>query len=235
VRAVALRLKGETLVQLHTDYSLAAVSRADRTPWVASPLKGVDRKMLERNGDEVARATTIVRYQAGSYFSPHTHTGGEEFIVLEGIFSDEHGNYPAGMYVRNPVGSKHKPFSKEGCTILVKLWQMPPDDQDFVRIDMGDDTLWKTAENGVQTLRLHTTGHEVVEAFKIPAGQTLNFRDEGGIELFIISGVLETSGAEYRTGDWLRFPAGEAVDASASEDLLLWKKAGHLIDPPALP
>jgi len=222
-------------VQLHTNYSLPAVSRAGETAWVPSPLKGVDRKMLERNGAEVARATTIVRYAAGSHFSPHVHTGGEEFIVLEGVFSDEHGDYPAGMYVRNPVGSKHRPFSMDGCTILVKLWQYPPEDQLFVRIDMNDNSLWGEAEEGVARLELHHTEHEHVEALKVQPGTSISFNGEGGIELFVYTGDMKADGAHYSAGDWLRFPNGDSVTVTAGKGLILWKKTGHLLAPPPLP
>jgi len=84
---------------------------------------GVYRRPLDRVGDEVARATTIVKYQANSHFSSHVHTGGEEFIVLEGVFQDEHGDYAAGSYIRNPPQSSHTPGSDDGCVIFVKLWQ----------------------------------------------------------------------------------------------------------------
>ena len=60
--------------------------------WIASPAGGVDRKMLDRIGDEKARATSIVRYAADSAFPEHEHPLGEEFYVLEGVFSDEHGD-----------------------------------------------------------------------------------------------------------------------------------------------
>lgn len=100
-------------------------------------MAGVDRRMLDRIGNEVARATSIVRYAEGSAFSEHTHSGGEEFIVLEGVFQDEHGDYPAGTYVRNPVGTHHIPRSDAGCTIFVKLWQFDPDDQEQIAIDLN--------------------------------------------------------------------------------------------------
>jgi len=223
-------------MQLHTNYSVRAVSRADEAEWIPSPLKGVDRKMLERDGDEVARATTIVRYAAGSFFSPHVHTGGEEFIVLDGIFSDEHGDYPAGMYVRNPIGSKHKPYSTDGCTIMVKLWQMPEKDQKYVRTNLSDDSLWGPAEAGIQKLDLHQTDHETVEAFKMSAGANQTLVDHGGIELFVFEGEAEVNGAAYKAGDWLRFPVGdEDVKVTALNDLVLWKKAGHMLAPPPLP
>lgn len=222
-------------MQLHTDYTVPAVSRADEKPWLASPMRGVDRKMLERNGDEVARATSIVRYAAGSYFSPHVHTGGEEFLVLDGVFSDEHGDYPAGMYVRNPVGSKHRPFSKGGCTIMVKLWQYPPEDQLFVRTNLFDDELWSAEQAGTARLELHQTDHEHVDALKIAPGTSVSLNATGGTELFVFRGSMETGGATYYAGDWLRYPVGESVTVTAGEKLILWKKTDHLLAPPVLP
>lgn len=101
-------------MDLNANFDERAVVHSDSQPWVASPMKGVDRRMLDRIGDEVARATTIVRYAPGSAFSAHTHTGGEEFLVLEGVFQDEHGDFPVGTYVRNPPTSSHTPSSAEG-------------------------------------------------------------------------------------------------------------------------
>ena len=109
---------------------------SEQLEWQASPMAGVSRRMLDRIGDEVARATTIVKYEPQSHFSPHVHTGGEEFIVLDGVFQDEHGDFPAGSYIRNPPQSSHTPGSEPGCTIFVKLWQFDLDDRTQVRIDM---------------------------------------------------------------------------------------------------
>jgi anti-sigma factor ChrR (cupin superfamily) len=83
----------------------------------------------------VARATTIVRDAPQSRFSAHAHDRGEEFLVLDGVFADEHGIYPAGTYVRNPPGSSHAPYSDEDCTLFVKLRQFQPEDLARVVID----------------------------------------------------------------------------------------------------
>ena len=125
-------------MELNADFSKRVVVHAAQEPWVASPMPGVDRRMLDRIGDEVARATSIVRYAPGSAFSAHTHTGGEEFLVLEGVFQDEHGDYPAGTYVRNPPTSSHTPGAADGCTIFVKLWQFDLADRTEVRGAMAD-------------------------------------------------------------------------------------------------
>jgi anti-sigma factor ChrR (cupin superfamily) len=112
-------------MQLNADYSKRASRRDRENDWVASPLPGVERRMIERNGEEVARATSIVRYAPQSRFSPHVHTGGEEFLVLEGTFSDEMGDFPKGSYVRNPVGSRHEPSSAEGGETLANAARRP--------------------------------------------------------------------------------------------------------------
>ncbi len=96
-------------MEVNADFSQRVVLDTNALDWIPSPLPGVDRRMLDRIGNEVARATSIVRYAPGSSFSAHTHSGGEEFLVLDGVFSDEHGDYGPGFYVRNPVGSAHTP------------------------------------------------------------------------------------------------------------------------------
>ena len=98
-------------MRLNADFSKRVVIRPDDYEWVASPMPGVERMMLDRIGDEVARATSLVRYAPNSRFSAHVHGGGEEFLVLEGTFADEHGQYPAGTYIRNPIGTGHTPMA----------------------------------------------------------------------------------------------------------------------------
>ena len=126
---------------INADRTQSAIVHGGSEPWVPSPEPGIERRMLERIGGEVALATSIVRYRAGSRFAAHTHELGEEFLVLEGTFSDEYGHYPPGTYVRNPPGSKHAPFSESGCVIFVKLRQMNPAETSSVRI-FPDDRLW---------------------------------------------------------------------------------------------
>ena len=115
-------------MNIHNDFSERIVLQADQLKWHASPIQGVERQMLDRDGEEVARATSVVRYAPNTEFTSHTHNGGEEILVLDGCFSDERGDYPAGTYLRNPPGSQHAPFSTEGCTLFVKLRQIAQTD-----------------------------------------------------------------------------------------------------------
>ena len=105
---------------LNMDFSQKVVIETAGQDWVASPMPGVWRKPLAREDAEQGHATSIVRYDPGSKFSPHDHPEGEEILVLEGIFQDEFGDYPAGSWLRNPDKSTHTPYSEEGCLIYVK-------------------------------------------------------------------------------------------------------------------
>ena len=99
-------------MKLNADLGRRAVALTDELPWQWSPDRSVQRRMLDRDGEEVARATSLVKYPAGSSFPAHKHGAGEEFLVLGGVFSDEFGDYPAGTYVRNPPGSAHSPCTR---------------------------------------------------------------------------------------------------------------------------
>ena len=150
-------------MQLHADLKQRAVVHAAQQAWQASPIAGVERRMLHRVGDEVAQATSLVRYAPGSQFSAHTHTGGEEFLVLEGVFQDEHGDYPAGTYIRNPPTTRHTPGSAQGCTIFVKLWQFDPQDRTRVIVQTHNMARIHDAQRpGVQVSPLYRDALEDV-------------------------------------------------------------------------
>ncbi len=214
-------------MELNADFTSRVVVHADQLDWQASPMKGVDRRMLDRIGGEVARATTIVRYAPGSHFSAHTHTGGEEFVVLDGVFQDEHGDFPAGTYVRNPPTSQHTPGSAEGCTIFVKLWQFDLDDRTQFRKDMSAEL--PPASDGVATATLHSDQREVVTYSDIEPGAAFTSDAPGGHELLIIGGSLKEGGDTLTRNSWLRLPEGAPLSAVAGADgAKVWMKTGHL-------
>lgn len=214
-------------MDLNTDFAQRVVVHAEQIHWVASPMPGVDRRMLDRIGGEVARATSIVRYAPQSKFSAHTHTGGEEFIVLDGTFQDEHGDYPTGTYVRNPPTSAHTPGSDDGCTIFVKLWQFDADDRTQFRKDMTESL--GNSVDGVATAELHRDDREIVTFHAVDAGATLASADPGGIELLVIAGSISEGGETLEKGSWLRLPEGMPLSAVAGTDgAKVWMKTGHL-------
>lgn len=214
---------------INADFDQRAVVRPGDLDWVASPSPGVDRIMLDRIGDEVARATSIVRYAPGSKFSAHTHDGGEEFLVLEGVFSDADGDYTAGTYVRNPPGSEHSPFTEDGCTILVKLRQF--DEADLTRkvIDTRGATFLPGSAPGLSVLPLHAHGTESVALVRWAPGTRFSaHRHWGGEEIFVIEGTFQDEHGDYPAGSWLRSPHLSAHQPFSNVGCLIYVKTGHL-------
>ena len=214
---------------LNADFFRPALVDSDALAWVASPIAGVDRRMLERDGDEVARATSLVRYAPGSSFAAHTHGAGEEFLVLNGVFSDETGDFSAGYYVRNPPGSRHTPSSVPGATILVKLRQMPLEETVAVRLDTHDPALWRDLGQGCREAVLFDARWERVVMLQLApryAGSAETWPH--GAEFFVVNGDLEIDGDSHRAGSWLRLPPGSRLALGTRGSALLYRKTGHL-------
>lgn len=218
-------------MRLHADFSQRVVIRPVDYEWVPSPVPGVERMMLDRVGDEVARATSLVRYTAGSVFSPHTHGGGEEFLVLEGEFGDEHGLYPRGTYVRNPIGTRHTPrVGDRGCTIFVKLRQFEEADREAVNIDTNEAEWLPGLVPGLQVMSLHEHGTERVALVKwAPDTQFQPHTHWGGEEIFVLEGRFFDDHGEYPAGSWIRSPdQSRHTPYTLDEGALIYVKVGHL-------
>lgn len=219
-------------MHLNADFSRRAVVHAAQLDWGPSPMPGVHRRLLDRIGDEVARATSIVRYAPASHFSPHVHDGGEEFLVLDGVFQDEHGDYPAGSYIRNPPTTSHTPGSDAGCTIFVKLWQFDPNDRTCVRMDTNAGAFIPvTGRPGVDALPLFEDAHERVRLERWAPHAAIELPALGGIELLVLDGDFTEGDEAFETQSWLRLPAGTPLRAMAGpQGCRVWVKTGHLAD-----
>lgn len=220
------------LSQVNADFSRRVVIDTAAEPWIASPQPGVERRLLDRLGGEVARATSLVRYAPGSSFSDHVHGGGEELLVLEGVFSDERGDYPAGTYVRNPPGSKHQPFSRGGCTLFVKLHQFAKSDLQRVVIDTTTANWSVASEAGLSRVVLHQHRNEKVALVRFAPGARLpEDPHPGGEEVLVLEGVLSDEAGDYPAGTWVREPAGSAHAPFSREGCVIYVKEGHLPPP----
>ncbi len=215
-------------MHINADFSQRVVIHTEQQPWVDSPIPGVQRRMLDRMGGEVARATSVVRYAPGSQFSPHTHGGGEEFIVLEGVFQDEHGDYPAGSYIRNPPTTRHKPGSQLGCVIFVKLWQFDLADRIEVRLNM-QEVPKIVIERGVAVAPLHEDDRETVQIETWDAGAVIMRTLPDGGELLVLEGEFIDAGDRLEQHAWLRIPRGGQINATAGPSgAKVWVKTRHL-------
>ncbi len=213
---------------LNMDFDQKVVIDTTRQDWVPSPSPGVWRKPLAREEAECGHTTSIVRFDPGSHFSRHEHPLGEEILVLEGTFSDEHGDYGPGAYLRNPPGTGHSPFSKDGCVLFVKLDQFSPDDTTPVRVDTRN-TSWLPGQGQLQVMPLHEFRGEHVALVKWPAGERFQpHRHFGGEEILVLSGEFKDEFGSYPAGSWLRSPHLSQHYPFVDEETVIWVKVGHL-------
>lgn len=217
-------------MDVNADFSKRVMLHSDEIEWEDSPMAGVERRRLDRIDNEADRVTTIVRYAPNSHFSPHVHTGGEEFIVLEGIFEDDYGNWPTGSYIRNPPTSKHQPGSKDGCVIFVKLAQFNPDDRTFVHADLAKlGSVEDRHRDGVSISPLFKDADEDVRVEYWDANTEVSLNTEGGAEILVLKGGFAEGDDDLRQHSWLRVPDAYDFNATAGkEGAQVWIKTGHL-------
>ncbi len=216
---------------LNADLSDRTVVNTTSLPWQASPTPGVSRRQIERIGDEVARATSVVRYAPGARFPAHTHGLGEEILVLEGVLSDEHGHYGPGTYIKNPPQSQHSPFTEAGCTLFVKLRHLQADDLSRTVIDTRLATWHPGLVPGLQVLPLSAFGTEHTALVRWAPQTFFNpHRHHGGEEIYVVQGVFEDEHGRYPEGSWIRSPHLSQHQPFSREGCTIFVKTGHLPD-----
>ncbi|MDJ0942499.1 MAG: cupin domain-containing protein [Kiloniellales bacterium] len=219
--------------EINGDLSKLAVVHTADMEWQASPSPSVWRKRLDLSGPlEAGRVTSVVRYDADSRFAQHPHPDGEEILVLEGVFSDERGDYPAGTYLLNPEGFSHAPFSREGCVLFVKLRQYPGSDRRQVTIDSKATDLRDGEVAGLEVLDLYGEPKhpERIRLLRLEPGAILDSQVYlGGQEIFVLEGELENGERSYRAGSWARYPAGSRHALTSEGGCLFYEKTGHLV------
>jgi anti-sigma factor ChrR (cupin superfamily) len=196
--------------------------------WIKSPAADVLKKPLEREGREHGHTTSVVEYLPGAKFAKHAHPFGEEIFVLEGIFSDENGDYPAGTYIRNPPGSSHAPFRTNGCKIFVKLNQFSKNDLEHIVINTNEEA-WRPGQGNLKVMPLHSYGTESVALVKWPKNETfLPHTHYGGEEIFVISGEFIDENGQYPKGSWIRNSHLSNHHPRVIEETIIMVKIGHL-------
>ena len=217
---------------LNNDFSKRVVIHSEDAEWQASPSPSVWRKRLDLAGDaEASRVTSVVRYDPKSHFHSHPHPGGEEILVLAGVFSDEHGDYPAGSYLLNPEGFSHAPFSNDGCVLFVKLRQYPGLGRTKILVDTSTRPFPEESDSGLQMMPLYAEAAfpERVDLVRLAPGAALPAGDHpGGAEAFILAGELTDDCGEHGKGAWLRYPAGRRPALTSNQGCRFYLKRDHL-------
>ena len=216
---------------INADYSKTVVMHTSAMDWQESPNPGVWRKRLDlTDPPEGGRVTSIVRYDPLSQFHSHPHPDGEEILVLDGVFSDENGNFPAGSFILNPDGFEHAPYSNEGCILFVKLRQYLGMGRRHVTVNMLRES-WQNMRNGISYLPLYDEKEhpERIAMMRLDIDSHLKISvGSGGAEMFLLSGAFEDGTKRYSTGDWLRWPTDVDRTFTATDTVTVYLKTGHL-------
>lgn len=213
---------------LNMDFTKVACLLAQDRQWIKSRADGVSRIPLEREAAESGHTTSFVKFEPGSYFPQHRHPQGEEIYVLEGVFSDENGDYPVGTYLRNPPGSAHKPFTKEGCVLFVKLDQFEEDDNQHVVV-RPEDQHWQQGIGNLKVLPLHQHKTESTALVHWPANEKFQPHTHwGGEEIVVLSGKFIDEHGEYPAGSWIRSPHMSQHYPGVKNETIIFVKVGHL-------
>jgi len=218
--------------QMNGDLSKACSVDTGQLAWTQSPSGTVWRKRVHLVGPaESGQVTSVVRYDADSNFPTHEHPDGEEILVLEGVFSDEQGDWPAGTFLLNPQGFRHAPFSKNGCVLFVKLRQFPGTDRRHVAVDTSSLDWQMSATPGVMHKPLYAqNGYTDTMALEkwdagVKPGQVSY---AAGAEIFVIDGVLSDENGRYESRHWLRFPVGARHQPYTDSGCVFYIKRGGL-------
>ncbi len=214
---------------LHNDLNQRVVIDANAAPWVPSPEPGVSRRMLERAGAEAGRATSIVRYEPGARFHSHQHPMGEEFFVLEGTFSDQHGDYSAGTYVLNPPDSGHAPWTREGCVLFVKLCQYAGPGRARRVVDTSRMEWQPGGAPGIRMKELYSDPNHPERVVLLQWEKGARYPRHphpGGEEVLVLDGVLADEAGRYPRGTWIRNPPGSAHEPHSPEGCVILLKTG---------
>ena len=215
---------------LHGDHSQRVVVSTARMDWEASPSPSVWRKRLERIGPaESGRVTSVVRYDPGASFPAHDHPQGEEILVLEGVFSDERGDFPSGSYMLNPEGFRHAPRSGPGCLLFVKLCQYGGAERETVLVETTSATWLEDSAVGVRRLPLYesSANAESVALLRMGPGAALGRRwYEVGAELFVVGGFLVDEHGIHPKGTWIRMPRRSAHTPRTDTGCTVYLKTG---------
>ena len=215
---------------LNADLSRRITVDTRAMDWTESPGGHVLRKRVHLSGAaESGQVTSVVRYVAGARFPPHDHPEGEEILVLDGVFSDEHGDWPAGTYLLNPEGFRHGPFSEQGCTLFVKLRQFPGKDRIHIATQTNNIPWIEKTGGQLACKELYTqppyTDRMRLECWNSPAARG-EIACPIGAEFFVLQGGFEDQFGSYRSHSWLRIPAGESVIPTGGKYCEVYIKEG---------
>ena len=177
------------------------------------------------------RMTSLVRYDPGTVLPEHAHPGGEEILVLEGVLSDQHRDYPPGSHLLNPEGFSHAHSSRNGCVLFVKLKQYAGNGRQHIVADTRRRVWQSGDDDGVGVIPLYSEeGYpEEIQLVRLSAKTVAaSHVHEGGAEVLVLEGSYTDEHGRYRQGSWVRYPDHTIHRLQTKTGCTYYLKTGHL-------
>jgi anti-sigma factor ChrR (cupin superfamily) len=218
------------MTDLNADLTEPLAVETAAMDWAKSPAPGVLRKRIMLRGDaEKGAVTSVVRYEPGAAFPSHGHPEGEEIFVMEGVFSDETGDYGPGSFLLNPPGFSHAPFTKESCTIFVRLRQYAGEDRPRIARDTIRGHWKEEKEPGIGRMGLYAQDgrpERIQLELWQPGAKAAHHTHGELVELFVLDGVFEDEHGAYPVGSFIRAPIGSSHAPFSTKGCMLYAKVG---------
>jgi len=185
---------------------------------------GITKVILEGELENSEQTSSIIEYSPNTQLQIWSHPFGEEIFVLEGIFSNKNGDYPAGTYIRNSSMISDKSFSKKGCKIFIKSNQTNSIDNTQIVIDTNISK-WLKGYGNLEVIPLY----ENTALVKWPKSEKfVQHSHYGGEEIFVLKGEFIDEHGRYPKGTWLRSPHLSTHFPFVEEETIIFVKTGHL-------
>ncbi len=216
-------------MEINSDISKRVVIRQETLRWTETPSSGIKQLVLERGADALSRATFVIQLEPGSSMQNSCEFG-HEIVVLDGVLSDESGNYCKGDYLKNPPGSSNVYESASGCMLFVKNQHLEMEEDQRILVKTSSRPWYQGLVDGLSVMPLSEFGTRHTALVRWAPGTRFNaHRHFGGEEIYVLDGVFADEFGKYPGGTWMRSPHLSAHCPYSMEGCTILVKTGHLL------
>lgn len=219
--------------EINADCTKLVILRPDQMVWEGTDQTGVSRIILERVNDSLlGRETSLARLAPNTELTPEVLETRMEIFVVEGAFSDGHGEYEARTFIMNPPGTTFTGATREGCVIYVKRLNGFGGGGEPVAIDTSTADWTPFGQRVAEVIHFYKDDERDVTARVgkvFPNAQLMEHDHPGGEEVLILEGSFKDQFGEGLPGTWLRYPIGLAhAPSTGDEGALVYIRDGDV-------
>lgn len=204
---------------MNSDYEKKVFIDTNDLSWENQEQRGVYKKILSCKESE---ETSLIKFEPDTTLNSKGKINSVEIFVLEGVYTNQFGDFEKGTYMYLPQEDEGKVQSKTGCVIFRKTNHF--DDAQDIIVDTTS-TQWQPGQGNLQVMPLGSQGALV----KWPKDERfVPHRHWGGEEIFVLDGIFMDEHGKYPKGSWVRSPHMSEHYPFVEEETIIFVKTGHL-------